>query len=98
MRDFAFGELRFVRHWFCDAGIVIRRFAHCDAAGHSSNWIGCVGYVEVTQKLDHGTVLAAQPVPFAPHSHVATLGWTALTWKCRWMPVDQPVVPDVASG
>ncbi len=55
---------------FCEAGIVMRRFAHIDAADHSTKDIVTVGYVLEDQKFAHGTVLAAQPWPFAPHSHV----------------------------
>ena len=48
----------------------MRRFAHCDAAGHSSNTIDTVGYVALAQKFAHGTLLALHAVPAAPHSQV----------------------------
>lgn len=78
--------------------MVTRRFAHDAELGQSLNVTGTVGYVDVTQIVAHGTLDAAHPLPSAPHSHVAAPVCTFSTWKCRWIPVDQPVVPADASG
>ena len=61
----------------------MRRSPQLDADGHSTKEMGTVGYVDVAQKLDHGTSLAAHASPFAPHSQTGTPAWTLFTWKWR---------------
>ena len=77
--------------------MAMRRLPQVEAAAHSSNATATVGYAALDQKFAHGTVFAAHPWPVGPHSHRGAPAWTRLTWRCRWMPVDHPVVPAVPS-
>ena len=47
-------SLAFYPNQFCEAGIVIRRFEHCEAVDHSAKEIGTDGYVELTHTLGKG--------------------------------------------
>src|SRR5262245_57190494 len=74
----------------------MRRSLHDAAAGHSTKLMGRVGWLAFGQKFDQVTLSAGQPSPSVPHWQVGAAARFLLTWKCRWLAVDQPVDPAFA--